>query len=317
MRNLEPVRAKDLARPLLAPLWSGAFSFSRCHAELKTPPDPKIEYVIDGYEFSKFARLWTRGYDVYTPTKNFVSHDRDGKMLSKAPKMGNSHEIDQLSWMKQGMTDEWRRDAFDSSVLRLKTLLGSSGGEKTPLEVATLTQYGLGNKRSLDQLIEFTGIDTRGGAVVGDRCKQLAWVPFAADADPNVVEGDVWGMAPEKLRKGDGSVPLMGGEIEIYKHAESAGPASVSGSGAADHFLRRGTEQTKPASMPPAGELWWMLQFVDAGVEAIIWHVDERLGGRGLLAVQLILLSAPVFFAVVFFACYMVFGSRAEGIKRI
>ena len=44
-----------------------------------------------------------------------------------------------------------------------------------------LTKYGLGSKRTLDQLIEFTGIDLRNGVVFGDRCVQLKWVPFVAD----------------------------------------------------------------------------------------------------------------------------------------
>ena len=45
-----------------------------------------------------------------------------------------------------------------------------------------LTKYGLGSKRTLDQLIEFTGIDVRNGVVFGDRCVQLKWVPFVADS---------------------------------------------------------------------------------------------------------------------------------------
>lgn len=284
-------------------------------------PDPKIEYIIDGYEFSKYARLWTRGYDVYTPTKNVVSHDRDGKMLSRAPRMGNTHDIDQLSWMKQGMTDEWRRGAFDASLLRLKTLMGAKGGEKSAVQIATLTQYGLGSKRSLDQLIEFTGIDTRSGAVIGDRCKQLAWVPFAADVDPNIIEGDVWGMGPERLRKGDGSIPLNSGKIEIYKPVDGAAALYAADTAADVPVQQQGEEQAYLVNaknpIPISGELWWMFQYIDAGVEAFIWNVDRRLGGQGFRAMQLILLSAPVFFAVVVFACYMVFGSRAEEIKRI
>lgn len=45
-----------------------------------------------------------------------------------------------------------------------------------------ITKYGLGSKRTLDELIEFTGVDVRNGVVFGDRCVQLKWVPFEADA---------------------------------------------------------------------------------------------------------------------------------------
>ena len=49
------------------------------------------------------------------------------------------------------------------------------------LQLSLLTKYGLGTKRTLDQLIAFTGMDVRAGVVFADRCKQLEWVPFQAD----------------------------------------------------------------------------------------------------------------------------------------
>ena len=33
--NLPPLAAVGLTRPLLSPLWSAGFSFSKCHAQLK------------------------------------------------------------------------------------------------------------------------------------------------------------------------------------------------------------------------------------------------------------------------------------------
>ena len=48
---------------------SSGFSFSKCHAEIKVPADPHLHQIFDGEEFSKYARFWTRGYDVYTPNK--------------------------------------------------------------------------------------------------------------------------------------------------------------------------------------------------------------------------------------------------------
>jgi hypothetical protein len=43
------------------------------------------------------------------------------------------------------------------------------GGDKDAESIATLTKFGLGQKRSLDQLIEFTGMDFRTATVYGDR----------------------------------------------------------------------------------------------------------------------------------------------------
>ena len=50
-----------------------------------------------------------------------------------------------------------------ASVRRLKTLMGMrEGGASDPAEVRAVQQsrYGLGDRRSLEQMIAFTGIDT-------------------------------------------------------------------------------------------------------------------------------------------------------------
>jgi hypothetical protein len=44
------------------------------------------------------------------------------------------------------------------------------GGDTDAESVALLTKYGLGNKRTLDQLIEFTGLDLRNRIAFKDRC---------------------------------------------------------------------------------------------------------------------------------------------------
>jgi hypothetical protein len=87
-----------------------------------------------------------------------------------------------------------------SSVRRFKTVLGIPGGDGSPEEILAIGKYGLGTKRTLAQLSEFTGVDFRNGqlvddrslsppllqcsshGVVGARCKRLQWVPFKPDA---------------------------------------------------------------------------------------------------------------------------------------
>lgn len=44
-------------------------------------------------------------------------------------------------------------------------------------QLATLTKYGLGRKRTLDELIEFTGIDLRSSTVFGDRSAHEMLLP--------------------------------------------------------------------------------------------------------------------------------------------
>jgi hypothetical protein len=40
------------------------------------------------------------------------------------------------------------------------------------------SKYGLGDRRTLDQAIEFSGIDTRNQVILGNRCGNLAYVSF-------------------------------------------------------------------------------------------------------------------------------------------
>jgi hypothetical protein len=40
------------------------------------------------------------------------------------------------------------------------------------------SKYGLGDRRTLDQAIEFSGVDTRNQVILGNRCGNLAYVPF-------------------------------------------------------------------------------------------------------------------------------------------
>ena len=58
VRNKEARAAAFLSRPIIAPLWSGGFSFSKCHAERKVPSDPHLHQIFDGEEFSKYARYF-------------------------------------------------------------------------------------------------------------------------------------------------------------------------------------------------------------------------------------------------------------------
>lgn len=62
-------------RPKLTNTWAAGFSLAKCHAWKAAPYDPALRMVFDGEEFTMHARLWTRGYDTYTPDKSLIGHD--------------------------------------------------------------------------------------------------------------------------------------------------------------------------------------------------------------------------------------------------
>lgn len=186
------------------------------------PNDANLMYLVDGTDFLYYARLWTRGYDVYSPNFLVAVHDRTNNNnldnFSGTPKIVDKQNgKDSFGWLSRGMDPEFIREEFERSLWRYYTILGSSDGQKTVSSIANIGEYGLGAKRSLDQLIAFTGIDTRAKTILGMRCSNLEIVPYKSNNYPGVIDSDVWGYAAEYINFN--SVPLISGEsIEIYKN---------------------------------------------------------------------------------------------------
>ena len=183
-------------------------------------------YLVDGADYLYYARLWTRGYDVYSPNFLVALHDRTNNMNLDNKNSGATKIVDKnngkdsFGWLSRGMDNEFIRDEFEKSLWRFYTILGSVNGQKTVSSIAAIGEYGLGNKRSLDQLIAFTGMDTRSKNILGMRCRNLERVPYKLDVYPGVIDTDVWGYAAEKVSTN--SIPLTSGApIEIYKNSNN------------------------------------------------------------------------------------------------
>lgn len=162
--------ANDLSKPKLTnAVWGAGLSYSKCHAELKVQVDPHTPHIFDGEEFNRAARFWTYGYDIYTPNHVYVLHDYHGSQSNPVTR----------GWGKNPRI----HGTFEDSNKRLRTMLDMPGGE-SKVDVAKKLQrskYGLGDRRTLDQLIQFSGFDLRHQKVSIDgknRCGNLQWVPF-------------------------------------------------------------------------------------------------------------------------------------------
>jgi hypothetical protein len=85
--------------------------------------------------------------------------------------------------------NEWfkrQRDRFrQASLVRAKTILQMPGGEADINDQANLGIYGLGKRRSLEQLSAFTGLNFNGGrGHVGKFCAGKEWVPYDSSISP-------------------------------------------------------------------------------------------------------------------------------------
>lgn len=110
-------------------------------------------------------------YDVYTPTRNIVYHDYQP----------HPDDIEMKGWKK----DEMMRQA---ALLRIKTMLQMKGGNSEELAQANLGLYGLGKRRSLQQLLTFARFDLRKGTgtadSLDDQCVNFDYVHYDASIPP-------------------------------------------------------------------------------------------------------------------------------------
>jgi hypothetical protein len=161
---------RALPKPKLTnAIWGAGLSFSKCHAERKVPYDPHTPFIFDGEEFSRAVRFFTYGYDIYTPHRVYIVHNY--KDSQSDPK--------HMTWGANEMRE--RTDSTMNSVRRLKNLLGynklNDYNEKEALEVQQ-SRYGLGDRRTLQQAIQFSGVDTANSVSLGNYCGDISYVPF-------------------------------------------------------------------------------------------------------------------------------------------
>jgi len=128
------------------------FCEGKCIKEV--PYDPHLPNLFVGEEILHSARVWTSGYDIYTPHENVVYH-----LYTRADQ---PHVWDD----KKDYNDE---EAFN----KVKYLLGFEDvdGDKVPKHVkSNIEKYGLGKKRTLKQYFEFAGIDAANKKIFKNFC---------------------------------------------------------------------------------------------------------------------------------------------------
>ena len=144
------------------------------------------------------------GYDVYTPDKVLVTHDYHGHQNNPVVHTwgrahNHGHKGDDGDEQDKGLpsTDwKWNKEIEDArdawSVFgsrRVNMLLGlgskfdSTRKERQEVERIRRSRFGLGTKRTLKQVREFTGINLLEEKMEVNRCGNLVWVPYAESID--------------------------------------------------------------------------------------------------------------------------------------
>lgn len=122
--------------PRKVPFVSGGFVFMPGQAVRDVPYDPSLPNLFQGEEILHSARLWTSGYDFFTPLENIVYHFYERK---DHPKF----------WQDVKATGDVQKE----TLRKVRRLLG--------LEEPPLVGYahGMGTARSLESYWRFAGVD--------------------------------------------------------------------------------------------------------------------------------------------------------------
>jgi len=194
IRNWGTKECIQLVTPKLTnAMWGAGLSFHRCHAEINVPIDPYLDGVFDGEEGSRGIRFFTHGYDVYTPDRVLVTHDYQKHQSNPVVHSWGHHQHNHDEPPPRDVypfteaMEAARPDLQTVGVARVNMLLGigapDSDWDADELDRIRNGRFGLGTRRSLEQAVEFTGIDLRNRDMVKNKCGNLAWVPFEETSD--------------------------------------------------------------------------------------------------------------------------------------
>jgi hypothetical protein len=147
--------------------------------------------VFDGEEGSRGLRFFTHGYDVYTPDRVLVTHDYKGHQGNAVVHTWGGHRggkdeegrkaEDSWKWTEAIQNEKSKLQTFGTPRVNMMLGIGNmdySAKEQDEQAMIQSSRFGLGTKRTLEQAIEFSGIDLRRRKMTANKCGNLIWVPF-------------------------------------------------------------------------------------------------------------------------------------------
>lgn len=151
-RGAQWVKAKDL--PQRNAYVSGNMFFCEASFLQELPYDPELDYLFWGEEILLSARFYTHGWDIFTPNKNVVFH----------------------YYIRDSSPKFWDIKDFKDSApaeKKMRYIMGYQNKDHlTDRQIYSLQFYGLGKERTLEQYLDFAGIDIKNKKVVKDMCQQ-------------------------------------------------------------------------------------------------------------------------------------------------
>ena len=154
------VTNKFTKQPFRSPYVSAGLLFGKSEFLHDVPFDPYLPYLFQGEEILLSVRFWTNGWDCFNLPKSVITHYYNREKENQ-PHFWDDHQ-DHKSWHKVQMKSNKRYYYILEQL---------SKTDVDPLFLTHVSDYGVGNKRSLKSWFEFTGIDIK-NKTVKSRCSQ-------------------------------------------------------------------------------------------------------------------------------------------------
>jgi len=144
--------SEQLRVPRFAPFTAAGYFVAHSDFLREVPFDPFLPYIFMGEEIIMSTRLWTSGYDIFSPTQSVVGHMY---VRRHKPKFWESvHRV-----FTHGVHNPLQMLVLD----RIKYQLGypeASRDMVVPKSVLTaVEQYSMGNKRPLEEYLRIVGLN--------------------------------------------------------------------------------------------------------------------------------------------------------------
>jgi hypothetical protein len=170
-------------RPRPQPWAAGGFLFASAELPKEVPFDPHLDYIFDGEEIAYAARMYTHGWDVFSPNRNILFHYY---YRPKSKKYG--HGSAPAKW------DERKHQSEKRVQLLLKAVKKGTDERLVPddyndtVVTQEIAKYGLGTERTLDQYWKWAGVDPKAYTIDKMKfCKHAKWSPPPKDLIPGPV----------------------------------------------------------------------------------------------------------------------------------
>jgi hypothetical protein len=136
---------------------------------IEVPFDPFLPWIFMGEEISMSARLWTAGYDIFSPTTNVLNHYY---VRRHYPKFWES--------VNRFFKKPIHNDIVELMIKRVKCMLGYPESRADRVKPASLLyrldDWSMGTKRSMKEYMKMVGIDTETKTITPNMwCHEGRW----------------------------------------------------------------------------------------------------------------------------------------------